>query len=313
MTPEQYAASQAAITAGLAAYVQRVARLFVAPVLSLRDWFTFLEYVFPEVQRRYEQSATLGRDFYDSQRGKFHPGLERNERLLSELRFEQFVENMTPARKGMSQADSSNAAVSRAALTAVREVEMAARRQIIGAVKNDSDLQEQVEESADPSGRSVVGWARVATGRETCAWCLMLISRGAELNHKGNFAYAEAATAGINLDDETALDLWNEAGGDLDKFRELLYDEDQEDETYMEKWHTGCDCLAVPVFDLNDWPGRDQAKRALQLWIDASGTASELIASGKARTNNKNTETLNALRRRLERGDLSMTNYAIAA
>lgn len=293
MTPEQYAASQAAITAGLAAYVRKFANLFTGPSLSVKDWIALLQVLFPEVQKRYELSAVLGRNFYDSQRKKHQPDLVRNEMLLTELQFEWFVKNMEPARKGMSQADSPNVAVTKVALTAVREVEMAARRQIIGAVKNDP-------------APVLQGWARIATGDETCAWCLMLISRGAELNRKGNFAYESAATAGIDLDDDTAIDLYREAGGDLEKFRESIKDD-------IEKWHTGCDCLAVPVFDLEDWPGRDAARRALQLWIDASIEASDLIESGKARTKNKNTETLNALRRRLYRGEINMSDYAFAA
>lgn len=307
MTPEQYAASQAAITAGLAAYVQRLASLFTGPALSLREWLDFLRVLFPEVQKRYAQSAALGRSFYDSERRRYRPELVRHEMLLTELRFDWFVQNMEPARKALSQADAPNTAISRVTLTAVREVEMAGRRQILGAVKNDEDVVERLaEEEPTPGTKPVIGWARVATGRETCAWCLMLISRGAFVNHKGNFAYAEAATAGIDLDDETVLDLWSETGGNLEKFRE-------ETQEYIEEWHTGCDCLAIPVFDLNDWPGRDAAQRALQLWIEAGEEADRLIESGESRTNNSNTETLNALRRRLERGDISMTNYAIAA
>jgi hypothetical protein len=131
-----------------------------------------------------------------------------------------------------------------------------------------------------------------------------------ELNHKGNFAYAEAATAGINLDDETAIDLFREAGGDPVKFLKNLREDSQEN---VDEWHTGCDCVAVPVFDLKDWPGRDQATRALALWIDAGKEADKLIESGKSRTKNVNKETLNALRRRLSSGDFSMSNYAIAA
>lgn len=310
MTPEQYAVSQAAITAGLAAYIQRLASLFTGPMLSPREWLDFLRIIFPEVQKRYAQSAALGRSFYDSERKRYHPELERHEMLLSDLRFEWFVQNMEPARKALSQADSPRTSVAKVTLTAVREVEMAGRRQIIGAVKNDQGLiakiEEEASEPAAPSTKSVLGWARVATGRETCAWCLMLISRGAELNHKGNFAYAEAATAGVNLDDETVLDLWEESGGDLNKFREYTQD-------FMEEWHTGCDCLVVPVFDINSWPGRDAARRALQLWIDAGREADRLIESGESRSQNVNKETLNALRRRLERGDISMSNYAIAA
>jgi hypothetical protein len=313
VTPEQYAVTQAAITAGLAAYVKRIAGLFTGPSLSVREWLGLLQLIFPEVQKRYQLSAVLGRSFYDSQRKKYHPDLVRNEMLLTELRWDWFVKNMEPARKEMSQADSPPAAPSKVALAAVREVEMAARRQIIGAVKNDDDLKLKIDEEVDPDDtKQVIGWARVATGRETCAWCLMLISRGAKLNHKKNFAYAEAATAGIGLDDVTAIDLWEESGGDLEKYRELLYD-DEAEESYMEKWHVGCDCLAVPVFDLNDWPGADQAKQALQLWIDAGKEADELIKSGKARTTNNGKETLNALRRRLERGDISMSDYAVAA
>lgn len=254
-----------------------------------------LQVLFPEVQRQYAEAAELGRRFYDSQRELHLPEEPRNERLRSELKWKWFVQNMEPARKEMSQADSPSSAVTRMALTAVREVEMAGRRQIIGAVKDDP---------APP--QAIRGWARVATGRETCAWCLMLISRGAELNHKGNFAYHSATSAGIRLDDETASDVWNEVGGNLERFREAT-------EEYVEQWHVGCDCIAIPVFDINDWPGREAARRALDLWIEADREAEELLESGEARSNNKNRETLNALRRRLDRGEISMSHYAFAA
>ncbi|ASZ75356.1 capsid maturation protease [Mycobacterium phage JoshKayV] len=294
MNPEEYAASQALITAGLAQYVQKFASLFTGPALSLGEWARFLQVLFPEVQRRYAEAAALGRTFYDSQRALHHPELPRNERLQSELQWKWFVKNMEPARKGMSQADSPKGAVTRTVLAATREVEMAGRRQIIGAVKND------------PVQQIVQGWARVATGRETCAWCLMLISRGAELNHKGNFAYREASSAGINLDDETAIDLWHESGQSLEKFRELTKE-------HIEEWHAGCDCLAIPVFDVQNWPGRPAALRAQELWIDAGKEARQLIADGKARSKNQNKETINALRRRLDRGEITVPSYALAA
>jgi len=310
VTPEEYAVGQAAITAGLAAYVQKIAQLFTGPTLAVRDWLALLKFLFPEVQRRYELSAELGRNFYDSQRKRNHPELVRHEMLRSELQFEWFVKNMEPARKAMSQADSPNLAVTKVALTAVREVEMAGRRQIIGAVKNDDILKAKIAEEAGrpakPDNRSVLGWARVATGRETCAWCLMLVSRGAEFPGKDTRWYLEAATAGIGLDDETVIDLFNESGGDLEKFR-------QDTEEYIEEWHVGCDCLVVPVFDIKNWPGRDAAQRAQQLWIEAGLEATELIKSGKSRTKNDNKETLNALRRRLDRGEINLSNYAVAA
>jgi len=310
VTPEQYAASQAVIAAAAAAYAKKLASLFTVPLLSVKDWLAFLQVLFPEVQKRYEQSAVLGRDFYDAERKKHLPALVRNEMLLTELKWDWFVQNLEPARKDLSQADSPAHAASKVALTARREVEMAARRQIIGAVKNDELLKVKIAEEAgrpaSTGNSTVLGWARIATGSETCAWCLMLISRGAELNHKGNFGYAEAATAGISLDDQTVLDLFNQSKGDLAKFRESIKD-------YIEEWHVGCDCLAVPVFDVNNWPGRVQSHKALQLWIDAGLEADELIKSGKARTKNSGKETLNALRRRLDRGEISMSTYAISA
>ncbi|AWY03832.1 capsid maturation protease [Gordonia phage Nedarya] len=285
MTPEEYAAAQAVISASVASYVQRFASLFATPALTLVEWLRLLEILFPTIQRQYEESAALARDFYDTQRELHLPG-QRNEMLLSELQWEWFVENMEPARRGMLQANSPQAAVTQLTLRAIREVEMAGRRQIIGSVKND------------PDPNSVQGWARVATGNETCAWCLMLISRGP--------TYLGATNSGLDLDDYSAAQAFNKAGGDLEKFREDVGE-------YMEQWHAGCDCLVVPVFDKANWPGRASQKRAEQLWIEATREAQQLIDSGKARSQNLNKETQNALRRRIYSGDLSMSSYALAA
>lgn len=308
MSPEEYAVAQAAVTAGLYQYVQKLASLFAGPVLSLKEWIDLLRFIFPEVERRYAEAAALGREFYDSERFIHHPELPRNERLLSEIKFDWFIQDMEPARKEMSQADSSGTAVAKVALTAVREVEMAGRRQVIGAVNDDEAVVEKMkrdvaEEAGRPAGyrpepKQVIGWARVATGRETCAWCLMLISRGPK--------YVESSTGGLDLEDEDALEIFDEVGGDLEKFRE-------ETEEYVEQWHVGCDCLVVPVFDEADWPGKPAQERALRLWVEAGLEASKLIESGKARTKNMNKETQNALRRRLERGDLNMKSYTLAA
>lgn len=289
MTPQQYAAAQAVISASVTKHVLDFASLFAVPVLTPAQWIKLLELLFPEVQRRYEESAALGRDFYDSQRELHHPGLPRNERLLSELKWEWFVQNMDGSRARMLQANSPQNAVTGLALRAVREVEMAGRRQIIGAVKNDPSF---------PTSGAVRGWARVATGRETCAWCLMLISRGP--------TYLGSDTAGLDLDDYSASRAFREVGGDLELFR-------KEVDEYMEKWHAGCDCLVVPVFNRKNWPGLDAQKRAEKLWIEAGLEADRLIKSGKARSTDVNKETQNALRRMLSRSDFSMTNYSLAA
>src|SRR5699024_4357875 len=128
------------------------------------------------------------------------------------------------------------------------------------------------------SSSLVQGWARVATGAETCAWCLMLVSRGP--------VYHEASTAGLDLPDEEAIEAIGR-GADLSEF--------------MDRWHPNCDCKVVPVFDENDWPGREAWKAAEEKWIDASRDAKELLASGEARSNNLSTETINVIRRQIDK------------
>ena len=112
-----------------------------------------------------------------------------------------------------------------------------------------------------PAGgtRVVRGWARVATGRETCAWCLMLISRGP--------VYYEADRAGLLYDERLAIDLYRKTPALGDYYSEI--------NDLMEEWHPGCDCKVVPVFKSEDWAGYPAQKRAEDLWIQAADEARE--------------------------------------
>lgn len=325
MTPDEYAAKQAVISAAVAYYVHQFGQLFTGPPLSLMDWLKFLRLLFPEVQRRREESAALARDFFDSERELHHPKLPRHDVSLVGSSFQRFVQDMDPARQRMSLMDSPDDALGFAALRAVREVENAGRKQIIRAVETDP-LEEALEDlrieesisratehrnepvtskapkALDYEGNeaqpvAVKGWARVATGRETCAWCLMLVSRGP--------VYRGADTAGLDLPDWEADEIF----GGVDDLASFF----SETEEYMNEWHAGCDCKVVPVYDVNKWPGINEQKRAEKLWIDASNEADRLIESGKSRTDNRNRETLNALRRRLYRGGVDMSEFAALA
>lgn len=288
MKPEEYAAQQALISAAVARYVASFAQFFVRPVLTVAEWLNVLQLVFPEIQRRREQSAELAREFYDAHRELYYPGLPRNDRPLEGTEFPEFVKNMEPVRQRMSQEDAPQDAVAALALRAVREVENAGRQQIIHAVSND------------PSSTIVKGWARVATGRETCAWCLMLISRGP--------VYLGASTAGLDLDDTSAQQM-------------IAAGEDVSD--YMEQWHDGCDCKVVPVFDRQDWFGKDAADRADKLWIEASKKAREMreqepdrlhkAGKKKGKPFTLNEDTINVLRSMLANGDISMTEFSAFA
>lgn len=113
--------------------------------------------------------------------------------------------------------------------------------------------------------KEVRGWARVATGRETCAFCLMLISRGP--------VYYSAGSAGVDPDlpEEEVVDMFRnsrleEYFGDI---KEFMPDEDA--------WHTGCDCKVVPVFDLENWFGLKASQRAFAMWKKASEKAEKVL------------------------------------
>lgn len=347
MTPEAYAALQAAITAATAQYVVQLGGFLIRPGMGVREWVQLLQVIYPEVEQRRTESATLARQFYDSQRTEQLPELPRNDRPLEGTSFETFVRSMEPARKKVIQASQegpvnldtppekilsrlknprqSDAAVTHLALQTIREVENAGRRQVLHAVEEDrglDDLIQVVRDSginllpSEPAPEPTIlnykgepvkyrnglvrGWARVATGRETCAWCLMLISRGP--------VYLGADTAGLNISDRDAIDM-------------VAAGEDVGD--YMDEWHTGCDCKVVPVFKISEWSGRDAWKRAEDLWNEATAEARDVLKANpdkvyltgknKGQRVTLNTEAQNALRRRLERGDIDMSEFAAFA
>lgn len=102
----------------------------------------------------------------------------------------------------------------------------------------DEDLQDDLdralrEEAADTPVRPL-GWARVMTGAETCAFCVMLASRPGS----GDRRFYTSADA---------------AGG------ELARAEHQSTALFENRYHDNCDCIVVPVYDENNWAGREQA------------------------------------------------------
>lgn len=97
---------------------------------------------------------------------------------------------------------------------------------------------------ASDNDSNALGFARALSGAENCAFCLMLASRGP--------VYKTAKSATLRADGET--------------------------------FHPRCDCIAVPVYDSANWPGRDEYLAAQKLWKSATAGY-----SGK--------DALNALRR----------------
>jgi len=297
VNPNEYAAQQAYISAQILSYVTGIGRFFTRPALPTKDWLNLLSLIFPHIVQARQQSAALGRTFYDSQRAQELPHLTRNDRPLEGTDFQTFVKNMEPARAKMSQPEAPKDALARFGLQAVREVENAGRQQIIHAVENDTPLIDA--QKAEPEEKVIRGWARVATGAYTCAWCLMLVSRGP--------VYLGADTAGLDLSDHEAQKMIA-AGTDVGP--------------HMQQWHAGCDCKVIPVFKSQGWFGEDAAKRALTQWNDATREANKIqdedptvhpSGKNKGKEMTLNQEALNALRRRLKNGDITMAEFSALA
>lgn len=306
MNPDEYAARQAVISAAVAQYTLQFGTLFSRPSLTVHDWLGLLQFLYPQIEFQRREAALLARAFYDSQRQQHRPELPTNLVNLEGYSFESFVRDMDPARERMSRQDSPQDAITQVAFQAVRAVENAGRQQIIHAVEDDHDLRALQE--AAPEEHVVRGWARVATGRETCSWCLMLISRGP--------VYLGADNAGLDLSDREVTDLWHHSKGDLQAFFDAIGE-------HMEQWHPNCDCKVVPVFKVESWPGKAEADRALGLWNEATRQAMEEEELDPDRTHTagqnrgkkftRNERALNALRRALADGLINPADYAAAA
>jgi hypothetical protein len=293
MTIEEYAKAQAAISAALIRQILAITADYRSPKLTNSLWLQLLGVLFPVVKRFRKRSAVLAREFYDSQRKIHYPDLPTHPIFLAEYEFEWFVNAMQPSKADFLRSGTSEDAESRLALRTMKEVENGGRKTLIRPVEDpDEDIQDEV----------VKGWARVATGRETCEFCLMLVSRGP--------VYSSAKSAGLNTDDETA--------------REVLHTgTDAEIKELMNRWHEGCDCKVVPVFNKANWPGRDAFKKAQEVWRKYSKMVdnnSDLRTpqNGNQRGPNdrkwsRSEATLAAIRRAFYNGELDGRSYSIAA
>ncbi|NEW33833.1 hypothetical protein GV791_14845 [Nocardia cyriacigeorgica] len=118
----------------------------------------------------------------------------------------------------------------RVSATLTRHVQAAARSAVI--------------DTAEEAGEEI-GWARVLTGTENCAFCAMLASRGP-----------------VYKSDKSATWVVGRRGGRTRGTRWV-----------GEPFHDNCDCEAVLVRRGEDWPGRADFERFERLWIAASTVA----------------------------------------
>lgn len=263
MLLSQYHSRQRSISRRVAGIIFRVLIPFMAVPLTTQVWSDIMRSVFPLVDTARTESAKLAREYYDSQRALHEPNTPRFDVDLPPYRYDWFFESMLPSRAGflLPGTDSGLAAI--AGFRAVKEVENGGRKTIRDAVRNDG---------------VALGWARVATGRETCGFCLMLVSRGP--------VYQSAEAAGLGTDDTSALDILDE--NDTEAFNEL-----------MTRFHPNCDCKVVPVFDRDNWQGREDFLAAEDVWAKATKGF-----SGR--------DALNAFRRAIEDNQIDPEEFAVA-
>lgn len=100
----------------------------------------------------------------------------------------------------------------------------------------DDDLQDELDQAMNEQRDLVrpIGWARIMTGAETCAFCVMLASRPGSGDRR---FYTSADAAG----GEMATMQYRGTG------------------MFVNRYHDNCDCVVVPVYDENNWIGREQA------------------------------------------------------
>lgn len=325
MTPEQYAALQAVITAQAVKYVGGFGKLFLPIRMNVRDWLGLLELLWPAVKQYRDESTVLARTFYDEQRASWHPDLPRFDTPLQPYEFKWFVQDMEPVRKIMSAENANPRALEQVQLMVARSVENGGRRQIIHAVEDDVAL-DSVPQPEEPVSRDVGsdsfwaaieaeiadikkpppkrgggalrGWARVATGRETCEWCLMLVARGP--------VFKSARAAGLRMGESDAI--------------EAIEDDTAVNEA-MDAWHAGCDCKVVPVFKYGEWVGAEASAKALDYWVEAGKRATAELKANPDKQyysfNEKrwlpttdNRETINQLRQMIANGEVNSSDWA---
>lgn len=308
----QYSAEQKAAVAAVVSTAAALAAMYGVQLLTLAGWRKLLEALFPLVAQQRTASAMSARRFYDAQRRINFPTVLQHDIELPATTWDGFVQAMEPARREvvkqvrMSAAKGDPVVPDKIArpvvLQTAKVVQDAGRDTIVKAAETDQipdvvdnlerELKDavRIEKRATWGGNTydvevpdkptrkdldtdyakaatkIVGWARVATGDETCGWCWMLVSRGP--------VYTDAASAGLDnpVDDIDALEELGTTNGSQDlKTLQVAA------RGHMTEWHPGCDCIAVPVFDRNNWVGRDTRLRALEDWKAASSAATKVI------------------------------------
>lgn len=221
MTPEEYRRRRGRINAALRAAPAPLVRL-LSPRPSREVWSAFVQAAYPAVHRARMDHWRLAEEWYRAERER---QLARDEPIdfprrnyPPEALDAALRERVRPRLDALEEDEPVPAVVvEEAEQVAERHATDGGREAIVDAARHDEQAR---------------GYARRATGASTCAFCLMLVSRGP--------VYKSASTA-----------LLRDGTG--------------------EPYHDSCDCIAVPVFDEGDWSGRAEFEEMQRLWREHGG------------------------------------------
>lgn len=237
MDYEEYYQRQKEITLSLTRILFLLLKPFQYVLLTQRMWVRLMAEMYPYVDQARRESAALAREFYDSERRK-HVGNDDFDIDLAPYEPAWFEEALQPVKQSFMKRDTSDDDFANVLQFVVKQVENAGRRTQLWAVEDDP---------------MVKGWARVQGGEDSCAFCAMLISRGPVYDRDN------PRSAGLKLSKSSAVELWRQIDAGNQE-AENAYD------AMMTRWHPNCDCKVVPVFDKQDWPGRDSFLEAQEIW-----------------------------------------------
>lgn len=220
MTPDQFRNGLAQIVADLVAAVRALISL-LTPDPTDRQWSAFVESAYPIVMAARRRAFLLARDYYAAQRidaGVFEDPPELIEQSYPIQVLDQTLTETTRARlTGVEELELDRRVLEAETLATLERHGMAAGRDaVVDAARVD---------------RAAIGYARVPSGAETCAFCTMLVSRGPVYKTRSKALHRDGSG---------------------------------------EPYHNRCDCVVVAVFDRNDWPGREEFLAAEQQWITAT-------------------------------------------
>lgn len=232
MNLDEYTDRQEQILDSMFANILLVLLSFMTVGIGRRQWYRFLNAVYPRVKRARDDAAFLARQFFDDNRAA-ELGTDDRVDFFAETNYpvEWFAEAVEPVYEYLQDRDADpEAALNDFSNRLIKIVEDGARRTLLRGVEEDDECQ---------------GWARFDPRPPTCAFCTMLISRGPDYN--------SAQGAGFSGTNEEAEDLLSR--GEIDELNRLMND-----------WHPGCTCVVVPIYKFSGYATERQEQEAFDIY-----------------------------------------------